>query len=300
MAAGGRETGQRPKHVDRVVAQLQPLVQVEKNQIEKYVGLRSDKSVEKLEQLLGDYKSVSGQQSKGPTVLPGVRPSTVGVPSGSGRSAQRSSRGSKNTEWQALWSARFGGANQKAYDAEGANARQKVLRSSAAFNKVWNPARQEELTQWRSTTKEENVQQLAEICRGISSAADQNISQYKHKMKPLPTEAYCSPRMTSGAIDRNLSRVPIGSIYRTDPWELEASAKRHEEEEERLKRCREGQEQMLRHKEHPKKMEHLAWVDKKSAERSRGSIDVGGCLGVWPSSLNQIGSEYRTQFQSKV
>lgn len=300
MAAGAPDftsTGRTPKHVDHVVTALQPLVQVPKNQIEKYVGLRSDKSVEKLQQLLGDYKSGSRDGSKASSSVASNAPATLGR--GTAGLVDHFKR-----DWKSSYKAHFGGPSSKV-DRRGSHpgpaVQKSVLRSSEAFQKVWKPDKQEELKQWKASANDENIQQLADLCRGICSAGDGHTSEYKKRFQTVSGAR--TPRLEPlaiGSMDKNVSRVPIGSIYRTDPWELEASGKREVEMKESFQRIQENQEQMKHHRNLPKKQEQLIFIDRYQVDKSRGSQDVTACLsGQQPKGSGPSTTEYRTQFATQ-
>jgi hypothetical protein len=163
--------------------------------------------------------------------------------------------------------------------------------SHGAFKKIWKPDRVDIVKKWSQDAPEHDVQRLANACRGVFAVEANNTRSSEYKSRFVPGSCDKPMRIER---DRNRSQVPIGSIYTTDPWELEASAVRTKETRERLTEICNKQDELLKHKILPKAKTELVYIDKQKMSRLRGSSDVRACFGG--VSKFTPGSEYRCNF----
>lgn len=167
-----------------------------------------------------------------------------------------------------------------------------------ALGKVWRTDRREQLEEWLASTSDDNVHQITELCRGICSLQAHEHKGTEYQKQFLSAPAYSLHHVVPFENKANLSTVPIGSIYRTDPWELEASEKRHKAEASALMRVTEQQGKMMNHRMFPKTVEELVFIDPSRVKKdgSGGSKDVKDCFSAVPKSGGR--SEYKTKFVS--
>lgn len=276
---------QQGPRAEALVSKLESVISVPRKQIEKYMKLRSERSVDKLTDIMQEYRSVQQGGNRGPALESEQADSTK--PDASALENIRKVRG---MAWQSTYASFHNSLGRRSKSA-GAG-RQAV--GSGAFDKVWRNGEKPQLDQWKETTTDDKIRQLADTCRGIYSLEEQEKGSASEYRKKYGWRSAFTPRVTR---DRNRSEVPIGSIYSTDPWELEASAVREKEAKDALLRVHASQNVMKKYKSHPKQTMQLTFIDKTKMNRYKESAEVTGCL--CPRSradLGTIRSEYRGQY----
>lgn len=294
-------------NTNELVSGLAPFVNVPHSQIEKYMQLQSDDTVSELRDIVRKVK-------KPP--LPPVRPVKVPEDSDSQQSRDKSQssrakigsqqaprlrgpdidqmlaahRKDKGITWRSTYASYFGPDSSDADHSVCQSAKKNAM-GQGAFKKVWKPDQEDALNKWKQNASEQEVQRLADCCRGVFAVEEreQKSTEYKSRFKPADCPVQRIER------DRNRSEVPIGSIYTTDPWELVASAKRTTETRERLREICDKQDSMLKHKVLPSQKMELCYIDRQKMSKLRGSADVSACFsGVAGKATG--GSEYRSHF----
>lgn len=292
-----------------IVGELEGLLSVSREQVEKYMSLRSDRSVERLSKVLKDYRksdqSSSTAKSRSTNARGTPRSSREARPTNpkSGHeksySLDEARQKVKELSWQSTYNNFFNSssshnATQKgAASAGGLKAMQREFGMRGAVGKVWRVDQKEQLTAWLKSTTDDNVQQLTELCRGICSVQAHGNKGTEYQKQFLRAPQYGLHHVVPFENKANLSSVPIGSIYRTDPWELEASEKREKQESNAMKRLTEEQGKMRNHRNLPKTVEELVFIPVNKSSRSASS-DVNACFSGWPRSGGR--SEYKTQY----
>lgn len=272
-----------------LVKELESLLCIPRVHIEKYMMLRSSRSVERLSKLLKDYKKGCGDRASSISSI--SRSHITSTCSTNTRSTPRTgsevhpavSKGKrekvdklaearqrvKQLTWQSTYNNFFSTSGISATPngaAKLGSEKSREIGMKGAVGKVWRPDLQEQLEQWQAATTDDNVQQLTELCRGLCSVQSHGQKGSEYQKQFLRSSVYGLNHLVPFENKANLSSVPIGSIYRTDPWELEASEKREKEMSCALKRVSEQQGKMMNHRHFPKTVEELVFIDANKAK----------------------------------
>jgi hypothetical protein len=283
---------QQGPRAEALVSSLEPLLSAPRKQIEKYMKLRSKRSVDKLTDIMQEYSNVAHGDYHGSELdsQAGGEMATFG--DGTDAATQLANvRKERGLAWKSTYTSFHSTNYNRSKSAGGA----KKSVGSGAFDKVWRNGEKPQLERWKEATTDDKIKQLADACRGIYSLEDQEAGPRSEYRKRYGRAAnYCTPRVYR---DRNRSEVPIGSIYSTDPWELEASAAREKDASDALRRVADSQDIMMNHKKHPKKPMQLTYIDRYKMNKYKESAEVTGCL--MPQSRAIVGtgrSEYRAKY----
>lgn len=279
---------QQGPRAEALVSRLEPLLSAPRKQIEKYMKLRSKRSVDKLTDIMQEYNNTAEGKCKK------ASDSEEAGDEVASDAASLLSRARKQFLWRSTYSTNYSGPSNRSKSA--GVSKQNV--GSGAFDKIWRSGEKPQLERWKETTSDDKIKQLADTCRGIYSLEEQeggNVSEYRRRFGRA--EQYCTPRVTR---DRNRSEVPIGSIYSTDPWELEASAVREKAAADALKRVQVVQDVMMNYKKHPKKQMQLTFgTSTKQYKMKKYSLgeEIEGCLKPQTRAMTGTGrSEYRSRY----
>lgn len=297
------------ERVALLVTELEALLTIPRVHVQKYMSLRSDRSIERLSKVLKDYKKASGSDRASVTTR-SHSTNTRGTPR-SGQAAHRATskqhekekhekvnklaemrQKMKELTWQSTYNNFFS-------NTSGSSAVQNGTAKSGGhrgvLGKVWKDDQWEYLEQWLATASDDHVRELVDLCRGLRSVQAHGQKGTEYRRQFLQAPVYSANHVVPFENKGNLSSVPIGSIYRTDPWELEASENRHKETTRGLQRVTEQQEKMMNHKKFPKTVEELIFIDPRKANKPRfGSADVNACFSECPRNYSR--SEYKTAF----
>lgn len=276
---------------EAIVAKLEPLLSAPRKQIEKYMKFRSKRDVDNLTDILQEYNNVATGDHRRPAAESQAGGDGATTVADSEAAAQAANvRKLQSMAWKSTYASFHTPSNRSASAGFSTKAA-----GSGAFDKIWRNSEKSQLDRWKENTTEDKVRQLADACRGIYSLEEHEAGPRSEYRKRFGRAAhYCTPRVTR---DRNRSEVPIGSIYSTDPWELEASAERDKEARDALKGAVENQNLMMNYKKHPKKTMQLAFVDKYKANKYKEATEVTGCFVNQTSAGARTGrSEYRTKY----
>lgn len=319
----GEETGQSAEFIEGVVQRLEPLVQVPRLGIEQFVRLRSDKSAADLDRILQDVErsTLTGRRSATPgevgqfadTLHPSgcqtaraaptagdaerraETPSEIQgnynvVTGADGRAAAKLHKYWKDSGYALCSSSTrfFGGSRPGMSKTKPVNA--------AVFDELWKPELSDALADWRGEAAPGDVEHLAQSLRGLRYIAS-NVTgigkkHTEHRAKYIRhRKASTERRSTDGA--RNLSQVPLGSIYSTDPWEIQAHQKRLNDIKVGIARQAQQQELTKTAYRLPKKEMTLIAVKPETVKRTRVT-EVSQCLQSYMRSGQK--SEYRAQY----
>lgn len=294
-----------------LVPKLEAVTTVPRLQIEKFMKLRTARSVERLTAILSELGNatpaadVRSQSSScrshsrrydGPaTHRPENRSATADNEEYWGN---RLYLHQKNTthSWKSTYAQFLGeSAAQAAEEVPSCSSSSQIQRTtigSGAFDKVWRPDQKEKLNQWKVNTKDDNIRFLADVCRGIFSQHERDCGHRTTHRNMFQQHSTFAKRVEK---DRNLSKIPIGAIYETDSWEMEATMKRDKEQRQGLQRIRGKQDMMLRHRSNPLRPIKLSFNHKsKLTDKYKESEQVSSVLSYLPSKVDK--SEYRLRF----
>lgn len=283
---------QQGPRAEALVSTLETLISSPRKQIEKYMKLRSKRSVDKLTDILQEYKSVKPGDDRAAGPEPKKSGGEGASTSGSDAAAKLASiHKLKGLAWKSTYQSFHSDAIN---ESQSARTRRKAV-GSGAFDKVWRNGEKPQLDLWKESTTDDNIRQLADTCRGIYSLEEQEDGPRSEYRKRFGRSSHSfTPRIVR---DRNRSEVPIGSIYSTDPWELEASAVREKEAKDALLGAAKTQDMMMKYKLYPKKSMALTWIDRSKMGKYREGSEVNGCLQIQSrAQMGVIRSEYRARY----
>lgn len=302
-----------------VVASLAPLVAVPRKGVEQYVKLRSERSVENLGRILRQYDQCASARgakpekpdpptvrpeclsARGPGKVPGVEAtcgggaaSPSGQPNVISGSHTLAAQGLEkhwretNLSWCTTTRAFFG----RGGGGEAGRRKEKPV-ASGVFDEIWRPDRAEDLSSWRGTAESGDVESLANSMRGLKYVAERETGAPKTEQRSKYVR-HREAKAHTVKKDRNLSQVPIGSIYSTDPWEIEAYHKRHTAQQESLRRIAKTQDEMRTAGREKKTEMQLICVNGEFVKRSKEEAEVATLFRQYPRKTQK--TEYRHKY----
>lgn len=288
------------KRATELVAEFGPFVNVPPSQVEKYINMQSADTLSELRDIVRNVKSSPMASSS--HAAPALEESQSHTSRQKGPVSKKvpnidqmlaTHRKNKGLTWTSSYAQHFG-EDDLDPDYSALCKAKKVTKDQGAFEKVWKPDQQDALNKWKQKASEQEVQLLANCCRGVFAVKEKEKDQKSSEYKARFNDSTGDCKVQRVERDRNRSEVPIGSIYTTDPWELVASAKRTVETRERMKEVLTKQDRMMKHSTLPKEPLDLCYIDRQKMKKYRGSSDVGACF----SGISKVtgGSEYRTNF----
>lgn len=284
------DKGQR---FEELVSDLGPFVNVPPSQVEKYIRMQNPDTVSELRTIVRNVKSTPMPPIKSARNEDTASQSTKAKSSSTKKKVPNIDQmlASKNKMMSSY--AQYFGEDELDPDYSALCKARKHGKDQGAFEKVWKPDKRDALQKWQQKASAQEVQLLANCCRGVFAVQEkerfEKSSEYKYKFQQGVIPTY--ERVER---DRNRSEVPIGSIYTTDPWELVASAKRTKETRQRMTEVLTKQDQMTKHRSLPKQQMDLCYIDKTKMKKYRGSSDIQDCFSGGSKMTGP--SEYRTSF----
>lgn len=292
-SASFNPSSDKVQRFEELASDLGPFVNVPQTQVEKYIKMQTPDTVSELRTIVRNVKSTPMPPIKSARNEDTASQSTKAKSSSTKKKVPNIDQmlASKNKMMSSY--AQYFGEDELDPDYSALCKARKHGKDQGAFEKVWKPDKRDALQKWQQKASEQEVQLLANCCRGVFAVQEkerfEKSSEYKYKFQQGVIPTY--ERVER---DRNRSEVPIGSIYTTDPWELVASAKRTKETRQRMTEVLSKQDQMMKHRTLPKEKMDLCYIDKTKMKKYRGSSDIQDCF--FGGSKMTGPSEYRTNF----
>lgn len=316
-------TSHKTPRGEALVGKLAPLVAVPRLGVEQFVKLRSDDSVEKLEQIIGGYSQSARGQARTPrgpspcgsqsrsaastpapkgsrsTAAPGGDPCQQSPESPATHSGlNRLITGSTGDAAAALakfWkgTGTLGTSHRHFFSARQGLPGSTEKPSTNVFDEIWRPNCAGDLADWQGSAADADVECLANSLRGLKYVSEKVGRKNRTEHRDKYVQHKVSSRTGRGSNERNLSQVPIGSIYSTDPWEIEAAKQRESAEREKLEQFRAEQEAQKASGIKPQTQ--ALWNPRKRDSRApTGPTEVAGVFKGYVGGTKA--SEYRGCF----